>query len=68
MPVSGYAEEVVSDNEPQFISNAYELMRKNGIKHALSSCQAKTAILSVKGNNFAMACFVPSVLILFFCK
>ena len=26
-------------------------------------CQAKTARLSVKGDNFVMACFVPSVLI-----
>ena len=29
----------------------------------LSCCQAKTARLSVKGDNFVMACFVPSVLI-----
>ena len=29
----------------------------------LSCCQAKTTKLSVKGDNFVMACFVPSLLI-----
>ena len=46
-----------------FFQMHMSICAKNGIKHAFSCCQAKTARLYVKGDNFVMACFVPSVLI-----
>ena len=48
---------------PNLFQMHTSLCAKNGIKHALSCCQAKTARPSVKGDNFVMACFFSSLLI-----